>query len=89
MQRAENLQRSIIIYLLRIAADLAQKKKMEMRRRRTLEMSDNNVYPDFSKTSQANRATNNIPIVRFFCLHKTTSATVKQKKKQELETQNY
>lgn len=63
-------------YRCTIAADLAHRKRMENKSKRTAETNDTSVYPDLSNTTQAARATINIAWFRFLCLHSIKSATV-------------
>lgn len=63
-------------YLLRMAADFAQRKRIVNRSKKTLDTKDINVYPDFSNTTQAAKVTTKIPAVKFLCLHNITSAAV-------------
>ena len=62
-------------YLLRIDADLDQRKRIESKRRRTLERRVRMVYAKLSNTIHELIVTVTIPTLTFLFLHRITSAT--------------
>lgn len=80
MQELINIKRKknveVATNLLRSSAALAQTKRMEMRRSRTLERRDRRVYPHTWNTNHVDTKPINMLIAASFLLHRITSATV-------------